>query len=329
MCGDSAGTTFEAVLPAFALQPLRSAVTILAPQRLPILNRFSARLTREVAGVDIMQSELRAVCVSGTKKALHWKSRARVKLPRQICEWQCAQTGQASTSLRPLSERGDGHAASALHPATPSQLAEVLRRYMPRPVDQRSRGASLLLPSSNAVLRWPNEENQQSLSKSIQADLRPSMLERDTIESASWSVGSTDRRIIYAISGGVAEAVAEQVFRCGYQSPLVDSKPHALARALTLHNQQSRNILFHWENSECQLLFAEGPSEKSRWHLPSLCRQFHGVNLQSRDHAVLATEVGKSSGKTEQRSTSQLVHAASEEIIRTIRLARKSPRGSK
>ncbi len=226
-----------------------------------------------------------------------------------------------------------------------------LQQAIPRSIDGFRRPCVAVLPVSSSVLRWPKGESKVAFQQSVRADLGNALGPRDSIEACSWPIDNTGQQMIYCVSSPASQSVAETVQRAGYQCSRIESRPHALARALSLESlgqraattqsssaDQQPTMILAWGLSDCMLVLTQPPAAGQFWRQPTLCRQLHGVNLRgietpSAEQRTLAD--ASSAGSTPQqprrvvdhrgRLLRRLIHAASEEIVRTLRIAEGLP----
>ena len=297
---------------------------------------------REAVGIDISCHDLHTVTISARQnlnsnsnikysQSLAWESRAVSTFLQPLTSSTSGRSGlssQAVSAPRAGSATHAGPVAQANQAPksgpTAQQLIKTIDRHLPRQADCGTRIASAVLPPIASVLRWPTSEQPAELTKSIRADLGHAFAPGDSIETCHWSIGNSGRKMIYAVSGGMTSALATELTRLGFNSPTVDSRPHALARAVGLDAVNDANIIIEWTRSDCTLLVTTRP-DNSAWRLPQLCRPLHGYALSSVDR------IGphKNSIPTDLRSQSQtknpnyvpLFRAAAEEIQRTLRFA--------
>lgn len=275
----------------------------------------------EVVGIDVGMHGLTTVHVSKSKKGYRWHSRG---------------LSQFATTL--VDEEPSGYSS-----VTPSQMRQWIEEVMPRTLLGPRRQSVAVLPPAAAVLRWPTDSNDPSLLASIRSDLGAMLTPGDSVESCSWQIGVANRHMFYSVSGGLSAAVAEGISRSGYRVPRIDARPHVMARALALHASEAFTLI-EWGWSDCTIMFASRPPEivgggasgkkhrKTVWPKPLLCRTLRGYSLSSAIKMVgqvsKDADVTVGNGSPQRRTADQscetlrpLVHAATEEIQRTLRYA--------
>lgn len=305
--------------------------------------------TSEVVGIDIGNSNLHLVTISAPKTSSPVNTSANdenvlgISIQRNSdkartrLNWE----SRASTEFpNPLTQFSDSAGSS---PPSTNQLVKTVRQNLPRQIDSGRRPICAVLPNSATVLRWPNAEHPAELVKSIRTDLGRALNGTDPIESCSWPLGKSGRKMIYAVSGGMTAALAQLFSNLGYQNPVVDSRPHALARALQLDAGQETptqssssniaKIIIEWSSHDCTLLITNLASnshlhtldrQTTSWNLPHLCRPLHGYSLSASDR-IGSNPAGIA--KTKNHITRNrgnyipLFRAAAEEIDRTLRFA--------
>lgn len=263
----------------------------------------------EAVGIDISCHALYSVTVSAQSRL-----GGHTKEFRPPLAWESRAT---STLLQPLPNSTSGRSGP-----TSQQLIKTIDKHLPRQADCGTRVASVVLPPVASVLRWPNAEQPAELTKSIRTDLGHAFASGDSIETCSWPIGDSGRKMIYAVSGGMTSAVAIELSRLGFQSPIVDSRPHALARALDLDAGNDANMIIEWTWSDCTFMIAT-PPDQSTWRLPQLCRPLHGYALSAIDRIGPHTNTARSNLRQQDKSPNYLplFRAAAEEIQRTLRFA--------
>lgn len=290
----------------------------------------------EAVGIDIACSGLNVVNVSlrSSKNSPlqngQLQKRALGHKPFAHLLDSFAWESRASTEFaRPLNKSLEDGAA----PSTTSVI-NALNRHLPRQIDGGPRSANVALPPAASVLRWPSPEQMSELSRAIRNDLGKALLPGDSLESCSWPIGTTGRKMIYAVSGGMTKAIAELLAGLGYSNPCVDSRPHTLAGALQLDARRDAKIIIDWTWSDCSLLISTPPAagtantsnqtELARWAVPQLCRPLHGYCLAASDRigASPTNETfGRRSDELRRQHLLPLFRAAAEEIERTLRFA--------
>ncbi|XZE54714.1 hypothetical protein SH139x_000692 [Planctomycetaceae bacterium SH139] len=261
---------------------------------IPIVGRWLPGAGQETVGLDISEHELCMVCVARQGQRFVWTSRARIPFRQSLG----------------------------------ANLAG-LQQAIPRSIDGFRRPCVAVLPACSSVLRWLSGESKAAFQQSVRADLGSFLGPRDAIEACRWPIGTTGQQMIYCVSSPAAQGVAEIAQRAGYQCSRVDSRPHALARALTLDSlarqpaattpaadDQQPTMILAWGLSDCLLLFTQPPAAGQLWRQPTLCRQLHGVNL----HGVEAVAPRRAVDHRG-RLLSRLINAAGEEILRTLKIA--------
>lgn len=273
--------------------------------------------TREAVGIDVGVTGIATAQVIRRRDGWHWTARGTVAYPQPLIALRKAGEGSAAT---PPDVVG-GNVASSL----------------PQPADGRRRAAAAVLPSTVAVLRTPSDNADGSFQASILSDLGAAVSPQGSVQSCSWNIGETSRRMVYAVSGGAAEATAEAIDRAGYACRRIDSRPHAIARALSLEAICDARIAIDWGWSDCMLVFVhDGPTEP--FFRPSLCRYLRGYGLEAagriagRDEEsppgpLLQSLLPANSVECRRREDQNrellrpLARAAAGELIRSFRLA--------
>jgi hypothetical protein len=275
----------------------------------------------EAVGIDISCHALHSVTVSSQKLATVHQTNPQSHIDhdasdtlRRAFAWESRAT---STFLQQLPNATTGRSGP-----TTQQLTNIVRKYLPRQADCGTRIASAVLPPVASVLRWPNAEQPAELTKSIRTDLGHAFATGDSIETCSWSIGDSGRKMIYAVSGGMTSALATEMTRLGFKSPIVDSRPHALARAAGLDAVNDANIIIEWSWSDCTLLITT-QQKHSTWRLPQLCRPLHGYALSSNDRIGPHSNTSRPNLRSHDKGPNYLplFRAAAEEIQRTLRFA--------
>lgn len=261
---------------------------------------------REVVGIDLDSTAVRVAHVVRRRGRWQWTSRAAVQHRHPLA------------AQRELGEN-DAPASDAVGRAVADSL--------PRPSDGRRRIANVALPASVAVLRIPTDGSAENFSSALRTDLGPSLAPGSSIQSCSWPVGRSSRQMIYAVSGSASEAVGEAVERAGYTCRRIDSRPHALARALSLDATGESRIIVEWGWNECTLVFAQEASGEP-FLQPSLCRSLRGYGLSSAERIACRGAEQSAPRRADDRHLEwlgPLVKAAAAEFIRSFRLAETIP----
>lgn len=276
------------------------------------------RSTREAVGIDVGVTGITTAQVVRRRDGWHWTARGAVAYPQQSVA-AVRKTGEGST-------------------ATPPDVVGANVAYsLPQPADGRRRVAAVVLPSTVAVLRTPSESADGNFNASILSDLGAAVSPHGSVQSCSWSIGETSRRMVYAVSGSAAEATAEAIYRAGYTCRRIDSRPHAIARALALDAIGDARIAIDWGWSDCMLTFAhEDPT--SPFFRPSLCRYLRGYGLEAasriagreeedQPNSLMQAMLPANSLECRRRDDQNrellrpLARAAAGELIRSFRLA--------
>ena len=284
------------------------------PKALDIFPKFlvpfrSGAAACEVVGVDMGCCGLQASCVKIDGAQVGWGSRASCQFAKPLLQ----------------------HSIVGVAPSA-KEVVQRLEAALPRQIDGGGRAISLVLPTSATVLRWPSKGNGKEIEKTLGDDLADSIGPGDSVEYCSWTLSSSGRRIIYAVSGGMSRAVAETMLDLGYAMPRVDSRPHCLARALDLDAIGGARVIIDWSWHDCSLLISSREGRRGgqysqidhQWPVPELCRPLHGYSLDSHERLGASKDQALQKRRDGERSLRQLlplIRKAAEEITRTLRLA--------
>lgn len=261
---------------------------------------------REAVGIDVMTAGLHVAHVVRRRDGWHWTSRASVTHPQPLHSHHPTGAGRAPTA---------------------EAVGRAVAHSLPRASDGRRRIASAVLPASVAVLRIPSDTAPETFGTSIRTDLGGSLTAGSSIQSCSWQVGQSSRQMIYAVSGSASEAVGEAIEQAGYTCRRIDSRPHALARSLSLDATADARIAIEWGWNECTLIFAS-ESPDTPFLQPSLCRSLRGYGLSSAARIAGRGEDDPAQRRSADRNLEllrPLVKAATAELLRSFRLAESLP----
>lgn len=261
---------------------------------------------REAVGIDVTTMGVHVAHVVRRRDGWHWTARASVAHPQPLTSDHETEEGRAPTS---------------------EAVGRAVAASLPRSSDGRRRIATAVLPASVAVLRTPTDASPEAFGTSLRTDLGASLAAGSSIQSCSWAVGQSSRKMIYAVSGSASEAVGEAVEQAGYTCRRIDSRPHALARTLSLDASRDARIVIEWGWNDCTLIFAN-ESPETPFLQPSLCRSLRGYGLSSAVRIAGRGEGDPAYRRSADRNLEllrPLVKAAAAELSRSFRLAESLP----